>query len=117
MDVHGWDRSRRSAQESRKHADVVPDYSNRPRPDRGLQREWVARPMSNLNDFSDISGGGGLQAPGSDENKAALRKPRRMNLLIVGKTGTGKSTLVNAVFGDEVASTGVGRPVTRDLHY
>nr|WP_269449864.1 DUF697 domain-containing protein [Auraticoccus cholistanensis] len=29
-----------------------------------------------------------------------------------GKTGVGKSTLVNAVFGEEVARTGIGEPVT-----
>lgn len=40
------------------------------------------------------------------------------NLLVVGKTGVGKSTLVNAMFGSEVARTGVGEPVTKGLtHY
>lgn len=39
------------------------------------------------------------------------------NLAIFGKTGAGKSTLVNAVFGKEVASTGVGNPVTKGLLY
>src|SRR3712207_7680895 len=34
-----------------------------------------------------------------DELRSALRRLGRMNLLLVGKTGTGKSTLVNAVFG------------------
>ena len=40
------------------------------------------------------------------------------NLLVVGKTGVGKSTLVNAMFGSDVAQTGIGEPVTRGLtHY
>lgn len=40
------------------------------------------------------------------------------NLLVVGKTGVGKSTLVNAIFGEQVAQTGIGEPVTRGLtHY
>ena len=39
------------------------------------------------------------------------------NLAVFGKTGVGKSTLVNAVFGSEVAETGVGKPVTRGLVY
>lgn len=39
------------------------------------------------------------------------------NLAIFGKTGSGKSTLVNAVFGSQVARTGVGQPVTRGLDY
>jgi len=40
----------------------------------------------------------------------------RFNLAIFGKTGVGKSTLVNAIFGEEVAATGIGEPVTRDEH-
>lgn len=39
------------------------------------------------------------------------------NLAVFGKTGVGKSTLVNAVFGRDVARTGVGSPVTRGLVY
>jgi uncharacterized protein (DUF697 family)/GTP-binding protein EngB required for normal cell division len=39
------------------------------------------------------------------------------NLAVFGKTGVGKSTLVNAIFGQNVALTGVGRPVTRGLDY
>lgn len=34
------------------------------------------------------------------------------NLLIVGATGSGKSTLVNLVFNKELAKTGIGKPVT-----
>ncbi|GMA33297.1 GTPase family protein [Litorihabitans aurantiacus] len=37
----------------------------------------------------------------------------RFNLAIFGKTGVGKSTLINAVFGDDVAETGIGEPVTQ----
>lgn len=44
------------------------------------------------------------------------RKLGRFNLAIFGKTGVGKSTLVNAIFGDEIAATGIGEPVTRDEH-
>jgi len=39
------------------------------------------------------------------------------NLAIFGKTGVGKSTLVNAIFGRDVAATGMGSPVTRGLVY
>lgn len=38
----------------------------------------------------------------------------RFNLAIFGKTGVGKSTLINAVFGRDVAKTGIGEPVTTD---
>ena len=40
----------------------------------------------------------------------------RFNLAIFGKTGVGKSTLINAIFGEEVARTGIGEPVTRGSH-
>ncbi|MCB0895514.1 MAG: 50S ribosome-binding GTPase [Nocardioides sp.] len=40
----------------------------------------------------------------------------RFNLAIFGKTGVGKSTLVNAIFGSETAATGIGEPVTRSEH-
>lgn len=39
------------------------------------------------------------------------------NLAVFGKTGVGKSTLVNAIFGRDVARTGMGQPVTRGLVY
>ncbi|QGF23979.1 GTPase family protein [Raineyella fluvialis] len=40
----------------------------------------------------------------------------RFNLALFGKTGVGKSTLVNAIFGEPVAATGIGEPVTHDSH-
>ena len=40
----------------------------------------------------------------------------RFNLAIFGKTGVGKSTLVNAIFGSDIAATGIGEPVTRHEH-
>ena len=48
------------------------------------------------------------------DQQAAARG--RFNLAIFGKTGVGKSTLINAVFGEEVARTGIGEPVTRGSH-
>lgn len=38
-----------------------------------------------------------------------------LNIVIVGKTGVGKSTLVNAIFREELATTGTGRPVTQRM--
>lgn len=37
------------------------------------------------------------------------------NILVAGITGTGKSTLINAVFGENTAKTGSGRPVTERI--
>ena len=52
-----------------------------------------------------------------EEYAQALNALGRFNLAIFGKTGTGKSTLVNAIFGESVAATGTGRPVTTGLDY
>ena len=43
---------------------------------------------------------------------AGIRKP---NILICGATGAGKSSVVNWVFGKNVAATGTGRPLTRGI--
>ena len=39
-----------------------------------------------------------------------------VNIIVAGITGTGKSTLINAVFGKELAKTGSGRPVTEHMN-
>ncbi len=39
----------------------------------------------------------------------------RFNVLLIGKTGVGKSTLLNAVFREPLAKIGSGRPVTQDV--
>jgi uncharacterized protein (DUF697 family)/predicted GTPase len=41
----------------------------------------------------------------------------RFNLAVFGKTGAGKSSLVNAMFGCTVAQTGIGKPVTLGTTY
>ena len=38
------------------------------------------------------------------------------NIIVAGITGTGKSTLLNAVFGMDMAETGKGRPVTDHMN-
>src|SRR5262245_60125570 len=43
----------------------------------------------------------------------ALRERGHVNILIAGRTGVGKSTLINAVFQGQMAETGQGRPVTQ----
>ena len=40
--------------------------------------------------------------------------PRKKRILLIGKTGVGKTTLINAIFGSELAETGFGRPITME---
>lgn len=39
----------------------------------------------------------------------------KLNILIAGKTGNGKSTLINAIFGENLAKTGTGSPITQAI--
>jgi uncharacterized protein (DUF697 family)/GTP-binding protein EngB required for normal cell division len=41
----------------------------------------------------------------------------KVNIVIAGKTGIGKSTLINAAFGQELTETGVGAPVTDKIKF
>ena len=41
----------------------------------------------------------------------------RYNAVIVGQTGVGKSTLVNYLYGQDIAAVGVGKPVTTEGFY
>jgi uncharacterized protein (DUF697 family)/GTP-binding protein EngB required for normal cell division len=47
----------------------------------------------------------------------AYQEIGRFNLAVFGKTGSGKSTLINAVFGQDIAPTGIGKPVTKGMNY
>ncbi|MBQ5546673.1 MAG: 50S ribosome-binding GTPase, partial [Acetobacter sp.] len=44
-----------------------------------------------------------------------IKKKHRANIFILGKTGVGKSSLINTVFGQEVAKVGEGKPVTQEI--
>ena len=44
-----------------------------------------------------------------------MRGLGKMNLIVAGKTGAGKSLLINAVFRENLAPTGSGRPVTHEI--
>ena len=50
-----------------------------------------------------------------DVTEKELKNLTPVNILLVGKSGVGKSTLVNSVFRERIADTGVGKPVTKHL--
>lgn len=53
----------------------------------------------------------------TDANSDAKARYGRFNLAVIGGTGVGKSSLVNAVFGRDLAKVGKGLPVTRGVKY
>ena len=44
-----------------------------------------------------------------------IKNLNTLNIIVAGKTGVGKSTLINAVFRDKLAQTGMGKPVTNHM--
>ncbi|WP_373454766.1 GTPase [Helicobacter pylori] len=49
-----------------------------------------------------------------DNIKKTTQIPK-MNILLMGATGVGKSSLINALFGKEIAKAGTGKPITQHL--
>ncbi len=51
------------------------------------------------------------------ETARRIRSMGSVNILVAGQTGVGKSTLINAVFGEQFAKTAAGRPVTQNAEW
>ena len=44
-----------------------------------------------------------------------IKNLNKLNIIVIGKSGVGKSTLINSVFRENLAETGIGRPVTTKI--
>ncbi len=76
----------------------------------------AAEPEPPANPFALSAGLPGMD-PLLEETSKHLRSIGRVNILIAGQTGVGKSTLINAVFGEAFARTAAGRPVTQQAEW
>jgi uncharacterized protein (DUF697 family)/GTP-binding protein EngB required for normal cell division len=80
-----------------------------------LGRAWGTVRRSSPTDAAD----GKESEPVDDETLFSRGRQREFeqlghaNILIIGQTGVGKSTLVNAIFRKPLAKAGTGRPVTK----
>lgn len=50
-----------------------------------------------------------------EELESDFNQMIKPNIMIAGKTGVGKSTLINAIFREKLAETGTGQPITKHL--
>lgn len=49
------------------------------------------------------------------KSQQEVEKMPPINIIVAGKTGSGKSTLINALFRENIAQTGIGQPITQEL--
>lgn len=49
------------------------------------------------------------------KTKEEIENMKPANIMVVGKTGVGKSTLINNIFREKLAETGIGKPITQHL--
>ena len=50
-----------------------------------------------------------------NKTQTEVDKMQPLNVLVAGKTGSGKFTLINALFRENLARTGAGLPITQQL--
>lgn len=68
--------------------------------------ELLRRPPKSTESIDDLI---------ADQRQAASHEVGRANIVVIGKTGVGKSTLVNAIFRERVTKSGRGRPITSTI--
>ncbi|MDK6804371.1 GTPase [Aerococcus sp. UMB7834] len=51
----------------------------------------------------------------TQQTQDEIKKMKPIHILVVGKTGVGKSTLINRVFRERLVETGIGEPITKHL--
>lgn len=64
----------------------------------------------------DITSNEALKQEYERQRAESRDNQQKANILVAGGTGSGKSSLVNLVFGNDTAEVGAGQPVTRGIH-
>lgn len=65
--------------------------------------------------LGDVTMGVDLISEILDRTNQEMSEMPPINIMLIGKTGVGKSTLVNNIFRENLAKTGIGAPVTEHL--
>lgn len=50
-----------------------------------------------------------------EKTEEEINKMKPVNIMLIGKTGVGKSTLINTLFREKLATTGIGKPITKHM--
>lgn len=72
-----------------------------------------------MSDYKDFLGDSYNEKSGELNHEKAREKAKnekeKCNIILCGASGVGKSTLVNSIFGKDIAQAGSGKPVTQHL--
>jgi uncharacterized protein (DUF697 family)/GTP-binding protein EngB required for normal cell division len=80
--------------------------------DNAVSKDSVAREEPERSGADDLEAGDASELFNA-ERRREMERMGHANILIIGQTGVGKSTLINAVFRKPLAQTSMGRPVTK----
>eukprot|EP00736_Rhodelphis_marinus_P007000 Rmarinus@m.18022 len=100
-------RSLFSKKDDRKQKNAPPPTTPSIVPDQCMQELFMTLDMREISDSIKAD---------FEKEKTTPDESRKVGVLLCGHSGAGKSSVVNCVFGSQVAETGAGAPVTQHFH-